>query len=47
MTTKFQELKVVVDKGDTISSESLEKQNAKTKRKIASLELKTSQLQVI
>ena len=45
MTTKFQKLKVVVDKGDTISAESLNKQNAKTKKIIANLELKTSQLQ--
>ena len=45
MTTKFQKLKVVVGKGDTISAESLNKQNAKSKTIIANLELKTSQLQ--
>ena len=45
MTTKFQDLKVVVDKGDTIYVESLDKQNDKTKKIITNLELKTSQLQ--
>ena len=45
MTTKFQELKIVVDKLDPISSESLDKQNAKAKKKIANLESKSSNLQ--
>ena len=44
MTTKFQGNIIVVDKLDTILCESLDKHNAKAKKKIASLELNNPKL---